>query len=499
MAEVTTAPPRAERPPAGARFQHLIDGQLVGSADGRVFETIDPHTGQPYGTAAEAGAEDVRRAVAAARRAFDEGPWPRMNTKERRALLNKLADRVHDETERLAVAESRDMGKPITNSRTFDLPRVSANLRFFADFQDQATAETLPMAGFHTYTRYDPVGVVAAISPWNFPLMLASWKIAPALAFGNTVVLKPAEQSPATASLFAELVAEVLPPGVLNVVHGFGPSAAGEFLARSEDVDLITFTGETRTGAAIMESAAPTVKALSLEMGGKSPNVVFADANLENALQTTVKAIFDNQGEVCLAGSRLFVERPIYDEFLQRLVGLVRELPVGDPMDPRTRVGPLVSEEQLQRVEGYLETARSEGAQFLVGGGRPSDPELGGGYYVEPTILDRLPFESRCVTEEIFGPVLVAQPFDTEEEAVRWANDTPYGLAGMVMTSNLARGHRVAGQIKAGTVWVNCYFVRDLRAPFGGAKRSGIGREGGYHSREFFTEAKTVTIDLGVE
>lgn len=477
-------------------FRHLIDGELVDSLDGKTFETIDPHTAQAYAEVAEGSRDDAERAVAAARRAFDDGPWPRMTTAERRLLLNRLADRFEERIDEFAAAETRDMGKVITESRGFDMPRVARNLRFFADFQDQATAEAFPMAGYHTYTLYQPKGVVAAISPWNFPLMLASWKFAPAIAFGNTCVLKPAEQSPATASMFGEVVAEVLPPGVLNVVQGFGPDAAGEALTRSPDVDLITFTGETRTGSIIMGAAASTLKGLSMEMGGKSPNVVFADADLDKAVAGTIKGIFTNQGEVCLAGSRLYVERPVFDEFVARLADAAASMRIGNPLDPATQVGPLVSEEHRAKVESYLRYAEEDGGKVVVGGRRPTGPALQRGYYLEPTIVTGLTQAARCTREEIFGPVLVAQPFDREDEVVHWCNDSPYGLAGMVWTTNLNRAHRLAQRIQAGMIWINCFFVRDLRTPFGGAKRSGIGREGGYHSREFFTEAKTVTIAL---
>jgi len=494
----TEVPMRIGEPPGsdGVQFKHVIGSELVSAADGKTFETVDPSRGIPYGTVAEGGPEDARRAIAAARRAFDSGPWPRMSTGERRRLLNSLADRIDEEAARLAQAETRDMGKPIHESSTHDLPRVSRNLRFFADFQDAATAEVYPRKGFHTYSRYEPRGVVAAISPWNFPLMLASWKVAPALAFGNTVVLKPAEQSPATASMLGELAAEILPEGVLNVLHGFGPEAAGEHLVTSKDVDLITFTGETRTGTAIMRAAASTLKGLSLEMGGKSPNIVFADADLDKAVDGTIRGIFGNQGEVCLAGSRLFVERSIHDEFMSRLQTAARALPIGDPMDPATRIGPLISQEHRERVESYIDIARADGGELVTGGNRPAAGQLQDGYYLEPTIVTRVPVESRASQEEIFGPVLVAAPFDSEEEVVGWANGTDYGLAAMVWTENLSRAHRVSAALDSGLVWVNCYFVRDLRTPFGGAKRSGMGREGGYFSRDFFTEPKTVTIAL---
>lgn len=471
--------------------RHMIDGDFADSADGATFESFDPHTATPWATVAAGGAEDVRRAVTAARRAFDEGPWPRMTVDERAALLHRLADKVAERAEEIAVAETRDMGKPITESREFDLPRVQRNFRFFADFQRFAEAETFPAPKHLTYTRYEPKGVVAAISPWNFPLMLASWKVAPALAFGNTVILKPAEQSPVTASILGEIAAEVLPPGVFNVVQGFGPDAAGAHLVADPGVDLVTFTGESATGRAIMANAAPTLKGLSLEMGGKSPNIVFADADMDLALDGTMRAIFKNTGEVCLAGTRLLVERPIYDEFVEKLTERTRALVVGNPMDPETTVGPLVTAEHRDRVAGFLAEGTREG-RVLIGGSAIE----GGGYYVQPTLIDALPDTNRCVREEIFGPVLVIAPFDDEAEAIRMANDTPYGLAAMVWTTNLSRAHRVAARVRAGLVWVNCFFVRDLRTPFGGAKQSGMGREGGYHSRDFFTEAKTVTVEL---
>jgi aminomuconate-semialdehyde/2-hydroxymuconate-6-semialdehyde dehydrogenase len=478
------------------RFLHTIDGELVDSADGREFATVDPADGSVYATVAEGGGDEARRAVLAARRAFDEGPWPRLPSAERRRLLNRVADRIDERADELASAESRDMGKPIAESRAHDLPRVARNFRFFADYQDFASAETHPMAGFHTYTRYEPKGVVTAISPWNFPLMLASWKVAPALAFGNTVVLKPAEESPATAALLGELAAEVLPPGVLNVVHGFGPDAVGEFLVRDPGVDVITFTGESRTGEAIMQAASPDLKAVSFELGGKSPNLIFADADLDKAIPGTARGIFGNQGEVCLAGSRLFVERSIHDEVVDRLVAAARDLRIGHPLDEATQLGPLVSGEHRAKVESYVEIAANDGGTVVTGGGRPHGADLERGYYLEPTIVTGVPVDSRASREEIFGPVLVVTPFDTEMQAVAWANGTDYGLAAMVWTENLSRAHRVAAAITSGVVWVNCFFVRDLRAPFGGAKRSGVGREGGAFSREFFTEPKAVTIKV---
>jgi len=352
------------------------------------------------------------------------------------------------------------------------------------------------MPGHLTYTRYEPKGVAVAISPWNFPLMLASWKVAPALAFGNTVVLKPAEESPATAALLGEIASEVLPPGVLNVVHGFGPQAAGDALVRDPRVDLVTFTGASQTGQAIMSAAAPGLKGLSLELGGKSPNLVFADADLDKAVAGAIRGIFGNQGEVCLAGSRLLVERAIHDEFLERLADAAGALRVGDPMDEATQMGPLVSEEHRVKVESYVELALADGGELVAAGGRPADPTLQDGYYLSPTIVTDVPPQSRAWQEEIFGPVLVVTPFDTEEQVIELANGTQYGLAAMVWTENLSRAHRVAAALDCGVVWVNCFFVRDLRAPFGGTKRSGLGREGGTFSRDFFTEPKAITIKI---
>jgi aminomuconate-semialdehyde/2-hydroxymuconate-6-semialdehyde dehydrogenase len=354
-----------------------------------------------------------------------------------------------------------------------------------------AEDESFPVAtNHHIYTRYEPVGVAAAISPWNFPLMLATWKVAPALAFGNTVVLKPAEQTPASCARLGELAIEAgLPPGVFNVLHGFGPQEAGEGLTTHEGVDLVTFTGESNTGRIIQKAVAPTLKRVSFEMGGKGANVVFADCDLDKAVDWSIQAIFTNAGQVCLAGSRLYVERTIYDEFLARFVERAESMKLGDPLAADTEIGPLASEEHWRKVSSYLDIAESEGAKMLCGG-------TADGWWVKPTVFVNVDQDMRVCREEIFGPVVVVQPFDSEDEAVRLANDTPYGLNAMLFTENVRRAHRVAARLQAGTVWVNCFFIRDLRSPFGGFKQSGIGREGGKYSREFFTEPKAIVMEL---
>ncbi|MEV7240011.1 aldehyde dehydrogenase [Streptomyces sp. NPDC093248] len=474
------------------RFGHVIGGRTTGSADGATMVSVDPTTRTAWAEVALGSAVDVDRAVASAREAFDEGPWPRMTQAERSRLLHSFADVLLSHADELGLLDTRDMGRPLTATRDNDVVRGAANFRFFADDARLAADASFPgHPGHHIYTRHEPAGVVAAVSPWNFPLMQATWKIAPALAYGNTVVLKPAEQSPASATRLAELALEAgLPPGVLNVVHGPGPAGAGEALVSHQGVDLITFTGETRTGEAIMRSAAAGVRAVSFELGGKGASLVFGDADIDRAVAVAADAAFSNAGQICLAGSRVLVQRGVHDRVVAALVERAERLRLGDPREPGTDIGPLSSEEHHAKVTGHLRRAAEEGAELLTGG--PRD-----GWWVAPAVVvDAAPDAAVC-REEVFGPVVTVHPFDTEEEAVRIANATPYGLSAMVFTSRLARAHRVAGRLRAGNVWVNCFWVRDLRSPFGGFGRSGVGREGGGHSREFFTEAKTVVMDVG--
>ncbi len=473
------------------KIPHFINNRPVDSQDGRTFDSVNPATQEVWAQAAHGGKAESDAAVSAARKAFDEGPWPRMTVGERAKILHKLADLVEDNLNELAEIDTTDMGKPITQSKTKDIPRVSDNFRFFADYVKLSENESFPMnENFHIYTRYEPVGVTAAISPWNFPMMLASWKIAPALAYGNTVVLKPAEQTPVSCYRMAELAAEAgMPQGVLNVVNGFGPGEVGQHLTTHSEVDLVTFTGESNTGRAIMKATSSTLKGVSFELGGKGANIVFEDADIDDAVDWSIKAIFTNAGQVCLAGSRLYVHQNIYKEFLQRFKTKAEQMIVGDPTNPNTEIGPLASEEHYNKVVSYLDLQSEEKFNVLTGG-------KGEGWWIKPTILIDVNNEMRVCKEEIFGPIVGVQTFEMEEEAIRLANDTTYGLNAMLFTENVRRAHRVAGQLRAGTVWVNCFFIRDLRAPFGGFGDSGIGREGGKYSKEFFTEPKAVVMKL---
>jgi aminomuconate-semialdehyde/2-hydroxymuconate-6-semialdehyde dehydrogenase len=471
-------------------YGHIIGGAEVPSLDGRTMESIDPYTREPWATVAMGSAADANAAVTAARQAFDSGPWPRVGYEKRQEILHRLADLMIENAEELALADTRDMGKPITQAH-HDVARSAWNVRFFADHARLTAAEAYPMdSGHHAYSTFGPAGVAVAISPWNFPLMLSTWKVAPALAWGNTVVLKPAEDTPVSVTIWARLALEAgLPPGVLNVVHGFGPDSVGEALTHNPEVDRITFTGESTTGKIIGAAASKHLIPVSLELGGKGANIVFDDADIDNAVNWAIQAIFRNAGQVCLAGSRLFVQRGIHDEFMERYVRAAQAMKQGDPKDPATEFGPLASKTHFEKVTSYFDTLEADGGRVVTGG-------VGEGWFVDPTIIVDAPPAARVCREEIFGPVVVVQPFDTEEEVVAIANDTKYGLNAMVFTENLSRAHRVADNLNAGTVWVNCFFIRDLRAPFGGVGESGVGREGGNFSREFFTEPKAVVMQI---
>jgi aminomuconate-semialdehyde/2-hydroxymuconate-6-semialdehyde dehydrogenase len=472
------------------KFGHVINGIEVDSVAGAQFESVNPWTRQSWAAVALGTAVDAAAGVTAARAAFDDGPWPRLGYTERARLMHRLADLIEANGEQLARADSQDMGKPITQAQ-HDVARTALNYRFFADHAKLSVAEALPMdSGHHAYTRYEPAGVVVAIAPWNFPMMLESWKVAPALAWGNTVVLKPAEDSPASATIMARLAMEAgFPPGVFNVVHGYGPDSVGSALTADPRVDRITFTGESNTGRIISAAAAVNLTPVSLELGGNNCNLVFADANLDNAVNWSIQSIFRNAGQICLSGSQVFVQRPIYEEFLARFVAAADAMRLGDPRDPGTEFGPLASEAHYLKVRRYVESYADYGGRMLTGG-------LGEGWQIKPTVLVEMPADSPHVCEEIFGPVAIVQPFTEEDDVIAAANATPYGLDAQVFTENLHTAHRVSAKLKVGTVWVNCFFVRDLRAPFGGVGWSGVGREGGNFSREFFTEPKAVVMQI---
>ena len=475
-------------------FGHIIDNEEVESLDGKRFDTINPWTREKWAEVAEASAADADRAIASARKAFDEGPWPRMGRNERAKLIHKLADLMEERADELARLDSTDMGKPFTQAK-HDVARSVWNFRFFADHQRDHVGEVMPMdSGHHTYTEYGPAGVVAAISPWNFPLMMASWKIAPAIAWGNTCIIKPAEDTPTSVILLGRLAAEAgFPPGVLNVLNGFGVPA-GSSLTEDPRVDRVTFTGESGTGKIIMAAAASHLAPVSLELGGKGANIVFDDAEIDNAVYWAVESIFRNAGQVCLAGSRLFVQAGIYEEFLGRFKEAAEKLVIGEPFAADTQFSCLASQEHFTKVKSYVDSVEDEGGKVLTGGLAED-----GSWLVRPTIITDLPLTASQYCQEIFGPVVVVNKFETEAEVVHLANDTRYGLNAMLFTENLSRAHRVSSNLKAGTVWVNCFFIRDLRTPFGGVGDSGVGREGGNFSREFFTEPKAVVMQIDRE
>jgi aminomuconate-semialdehyde/2-hydroxymuconate-6-semialdehyde dehydrogenase len=479
------------------RVLNFIDGQFRPPCSGRYLPDIEPATGKVIAEIPDSGPEDVDAAVAAASRAFES--WRKTSAEERSRLLLRVAELIEANFDELALLESQDNGKAVSLARRMDVPRAVLNFRFFATAILHAeTSAHMTDDRALNYTLRQPLGVAGLISPWNLPLYLLTWKIAPAIAAGNCCVAKPSELTPLTADRLAALIGEAgIPPGVVNVVHGQGASA-GRALTSHPRVPLISFTGGTKTGADVMAHAGPLFKKVSLELGGKNPNLVFADAELEQAVATSIQSSFANQGEICLCGSRLFVERPIYDEFLDRFLAATRKLRIGDPQEASTDVGALISEPHLRKVEGYVALAKEEGGEILLGGKRPANlPErVRDGYFLEPTVIAGLDCGKRCMQEEIFGPVVTVTPFDSAEEAVAFANSTRYGLSASVWTRDLQRAHRVAAALESGTVWVNTWLLRDLRVPFGGMKESGVGREGGFDSLAFFTEAKNVCVKL---
>jgi aldehyde dehydrogenase (NAD+) len=472
----------------------LIGGKWVESQSGKTFPTINPATGETICQVAEGDKADIDLAVAAARRAFESGPWPKMNASERGRLLNKLADLMEKHIEELAALESLDNGKPIRDALNADLPLSIKCYRYYAGWADKIHGKTIPIDGpYQCYTRHEPVGVVGQIIPWNFPLLMQAWKWGPALAAGNTVVLKPAEQTPLTALRVGELAMEAgFPDGVVNIVPGYGPTA-GAALSSHMDVDKIAFTGETRTGQIVMTAAAQSnLKRVSLELGGKSPNIVFADTDLDAAVEGAYFGLFFNQGQCCCAGSRLFVEEKIRDVFVEKLLARAKSQRLGDPLDPETTQGPQVSEEQFNRIMGYIESGRQEGARLLTGGNRFGDC----GYFIEPTIFVDVRDEMKIAREEIFGPVMNVLTFKDIDDVITRGNRTLYGLAAAVWTRDIKKALNLANGLRAGTVWINCYDVFDAAAPFGGFKMSGIGRELGEYALQLYTEVKTVTIGL---
>jgi aminomuconate-semialdehyde/2-hydroxymuconate-6-semialdehyde dehydrogenase len=478
------------------RIQNYIDGQFAAPANGAYLPNVAPATGEVYGEIPDSGAEDVARAIAAAQKAFPL--WSNLTAAERSAHMLRVSQRIEERLDELAAAESKDNGKPVKLATRVDIPRARDNFAFYATaiLHDASESHDMGAQGFN-YTLRRPIGVVACISPWNLPLYLFTWKIAPALAAGNTVVAKPSEVTPATAYLLSEILDEVgFPAGVLNIVHGTGPNV-GEPLVSHPEVPVISFTGGTATGARISSIAAPMFKKLSLELGGKNPNVIFADCNFDKMLRTTLQSSFANQGQICLCGSRILVERPLYDRFVAAFVEKVKALKVGRPDDPATQVGAVVSKDHQAKILHYIQLAQEEGGTVECGGQALYPEGAEGGFYMAPTVITGLSMGCRTNQEEIFGPVVTIQAFDSEEEALALANATKYGLAATVWTENLKRAHRVAAHIHSGIVWVNNWLVRDLRTPFGGVKASGIGREGGFEALRFFTEPKNVYIDLG--
>lgn len=478
------------------KIQNFIGGIFHNAVNGRFLDNVNPAEGKVYSLIPDSDAQDVVMAVDAASKAFDS--WAATSVQDRSKILQRIADEIDRNSEQLVFAESIDNGKPVSLARRMDIPRASANMRFFGTAIVHFSSDA-HVSGYEAinYTNYSPVGVAGCISPWNLPLYLFTWKIAPALAAGCTVVAKPSELTPMTAYLFSSICKDAgLPDGVLNVVHGLG-SSAGQAIVEHEGIKAISFTGGTVTGRKIASIAAPQFKKLSLELGGKNPNIVFADCDFEKTLASSIRSSFSNQGEICLCGSRIFVERAIYDRFVDEFVKRTKSLKIGDPLLEDTDIGALVSEQHMNKVLGYIRLAGDEGGTILCGGRRVTvEGRCADGYFVEPTVITGLSAGCRTNQEEVFGPVVTIMPFDSEDDVVAYANSTTYGLSATIWTENLTRAHRVAAAVKSGIIWVNCWLYRDLRTPFGGMKQSGVGREGGWDALRFFSETKNICIKL---
>lgn len=477
-------------------LENYIDGELQPPINESYLDNYNPSKGAVYSQIPDSNKSDVQAAVAAAKSAFKS--WSEKPKEERSKILVRLADLIAENLESLAEAESIDNGKPLSLAKKVDIPRAASNIRFYATAILHYASEAHSMEGNGiNYTLRKPIGVVGCISPWNLPLYLFTWKIAPAIAAGNCVVAKPSEITPMTAYLFSKLCVQAgLPPGVLNIVHGLGPKV-GAAITEHPEITAISFTGGTQTGATIAKVAAPMFKKLSLELGGKNPNIIFADCDLDKAISTSVHSSFANQGQICLCGSRIFVEESIYDAFKKGFVEKIKQLKIGDPFDPKTNQGAVVSEDHMNKVLACIELAKEEGGTIIAGGNRVVlGGDLADGYYIEPTIIEGLPFDCRTNQEEIFGPVVTIAPFKTENEVLKYANSTTYGLASCIWTENLTKAHRLAASLETGIVWINCWLVRDLRTPFGGVKNSGVGREGGFEALHFFTEPQNICVKI---
>jgi aldehyde dehydrogenase (NAD+) len=492
---MTTAMPASTAHHVGVSANKLlIDNRWIDSESGKTYATVNPATGEEICCVAEADAADVDKAVAAARAAFEHGPWRKTQASERGRLLYRLADLIERHTDELAALEAMDNGKPVSIARAVDVPASVACYRYFAGWADKIQGRTIPIDGdFFCYTRLEPVGVVGQIIPWNFPLLMQAWKLAPALATGNTVVMKPAEQTPLSALRVGELIVEAgYPAGVVNLLPGYGPTA-GAAIARHMDIDKVAFTGSTEVGQLVMEAAAKSnLKRVTLELGGKSPNIIFADTNIDEAVEGAHFGLFFNHGQCCCAGSRVFVEEKIYKEFVEKSGARAKKRTVGDPFDPKTEQGPQVDDAQFEKVMSYIDSGKSEGAKLVCGGARVGER----GYFIEPTVFSDVQDDMKIAREEIFGPVMSIIPFKDVDEVVERANRTTYGLAAAVWTRDIQKALAISNSVRAGTVWVNCYNVLDTRAPFGGFKQSGIGRELGEYGLQQYTEVKTVTVKL---